>query len=424
MRVVLKRRCLNRSAFFALNRAIALIITVTVSWSPIAYSGDAAVLPKGRWRLLVDTHFIIPFDRRYDREGNAVLYAEAFNKSLDSTVFSALPPGASLGRSIVSFERHITESYIQPAYGVTDKLSIGLIIPYFWYENRVSASIDTSTATVGINSAVPGGIAPLNIPGTRRATTEDIEKVLRTQFGIERVETWRDEGLGDIVAGAKYQYLTTEQWRLAFTGGIRFPTGHVDDPNNLVDSSFGRGAYAFLFQFQQDFMRQSPGLAKRLGFPNPGEFFINTTFRYELNLPDKQTLRVCPGPDNPFCNTLDDVRRKVGDTIEAEIAPKIGFLIPGLNFAPMYKYGYKFKDHHTGDKPLDYGSLSESLDQVRTTYTEHTYFITVNYSTVPLYAEKRFPVPASVGITYRNRFDGSGGLGKSQFIGLVAQVFF
>jgi hypothetical protein len=52
-------------------------------------------------------------------------------------------------------------------------------------------------------------------------------------YEYKRFETWSDDGLGDIEAGLKYQYFKNDKWRLAVTGAVRFPTGEVDDPDDL-----------------------------------------------------------------------------------------------------------------------------------------------------------------------------------------------
>ena len=145
-----------------------------------------------------------------------------------------LPAGsATFGRSVVDFERHIQIYTLQAAYGLTDRLSLGVRIPYWTQDIRVKATLDNRTATVGFNPAVPGGVAPLAVPGTRPPTTEDIQQILERQ-GSRRVQSWSDSSFSDIVAGLKYQYYRSEHWRLAATGSVRFPTGRWDDPNNLV----------------------------------------------------------------------------------------------------------------------------------------------------------------------------------------------
>ena len=86
---------------------------------------------------------------------------------------------------------------MQAAYGLTNRLSFGVRIPYVTQDNRVQAAFDNRTATVGINPAVPGGVAPLSVPGTRLPTTEDIQALLQ-RLGFTRVQDWSDASFGDI----------------------------------------------------------------------------------------------------------------------------------------------------------------------------------------------------------------------------------
>jgi len=385
----------------------------------VSYADDAVVLPKGISRFFVETKFYIPFTNRFNSEGESEPFAKPFNVTLNNSVFPTLPPGFNLGTTNVTYKRHLTEMFIQPAYGLTDRLTVGVNIPYTWYKDGITASLNTSGANLGITPA--GGIAPLGLPGVRPATITDINNLLRTNFGLKPVQTFSDSGIGDVEAGGKYQYYRSENFRAAVTGGVRFPTGKKDDPDNLADFGIGAGTYALGVRLHQDYMQQSEGLGKRLGFPNPGEYFINTTLRYDYNLPDKRTLRVCPGGGS-FCNIKDDVRTKIGDVLQAEISARIGFLLQGLNFSPLYMYGYKFKDHYSGDKGLDYGSINKDLDRNR--QSEHIYILTLTYTTLPLYVEKRFPAPLAIQVSYRDRFAGAGGKPDSQYISLTVQAYF
>jgi hypothetical protein len=398
---------------------ILILLLATSSIGTNAMADDAVVLPKGLTRMYVDTHFFIPFDKRFDTNGNAVPYGQPFSVNLNNSVFGALPPGTSLGTTNVQFTRHVKEMQIQPAYGLTDRLTVGINIYYYWYENEINAGINTQGANLGI--APNGQIAPRNIPGVRAATIQDINNLLARNFGLKPIQSWSQSGIGDIEVGGRYQYFRGENFRAAFTGGARFPTGQAEDPDNPMFSRFGNGTYALLAQFQQDWMNQRDGLGKRLGFPEPGDYFINTTFRYEYNLPDTRTLRVCPG-GGITCNTKDDVHTKRGDVIEAEVSPKVGLFVPGLILSATYKYGYKFVDHYSGDKGLDYGALNTQLD--RTAASEQVAVATLTYSMITLYQAKLIPLPLVAQVSYRNRFAGSGGFGESQYVGLTVQAFF
>ena len=409
--------------------------------SHATYADDATVLPKGVARFLQDWRFVGNFNERFDEDGNLEKLGDPFSLALDSNLFSALAPlnafvpgNASLGNSEVSIDRDVTEVTFQLAYGVTNKLSLGVNIPYLWVTQNVRANVNSSTANVGKNSAFACGSAlcPLVVPGTVPLSTADVQNVLGGGLdvdgngsvdvpgqGLEEVEDWSGQGFGDIEFGARYQYYKSQIFRGAFTGAVRVPTGREDDPDNLIDVGWGRGTYAFLFQLQQDLVfQQTSTLSSSLGFPLPGDFYVNTTFKYDLNLPDSQNLRIC---DPSVCTTTSDVNRRVGDIFTAEINPRVGLLTPGLNVSVLYRYLHRFKDHYSGcDAGLNCGVLNEEFS--RRGSREHFVIVGLQYSTIPLFIEKKFPFPASIQVSYRDRFAGKNAL-SSQWVGLNLQVF-
>jgi hypothetical protein len=222
-----------------------LVFLVVTMLLPVhaTLADDATVLPHGVFHVSADARFSLPITKRFTPSGGTEDLATDFNRDLNSTVFGdlrlveaafRLPAGsATFGRSVVDFERHIQIYTLQAAYGLTDRLSIGVRVPYWTQENQVKAALDNRTATVGFNPAVPGGVAPLGVPGTRPPTTEDIQAFVE-RLGFRRVHDWSDASFGDSFGGLKYQYYQSAHWRLAATGRVRFPTGRWDDPNNLV----------------------------------------------------------------------------------------------------------------------------------------------------------------------------------------------
>src|SRR5713101_9847314 len=115
--------------------------------------------PQGRWRVSVDARFSLPITKRFTPGGGTQDLAADFNRELTSTTFPdlrlveaafRLPAGsATLGRSVVDFARHIQITTVQAAYGLTDRLSLGVRIPYWTQDVRVKATLDNRTATVG-----------------------------------------------------------------------------------------------------------------------------------------------------------------------------------------------------------------------------------------------------------------------------------
>ena len=397
----------------------------------IVYADDAEVLPKGVSRVKVDSNFYFPITERFGPDGHVEDVATDYNRNLNSFVFPDLnvvesffdmrPGSASIGSSDVSFKYYFTIVNLSFDYGLTDRLTVGVFVPYWWVTNSVHARLDTSTATVGKNPNIPVMLVPFDkIPGTVPLTTNDVQDLLGKGLdidgdgkidikglGYKRFETWSNSGLSDIEARFRYQYLKTENWRLAFTGGARFPTGEIDDPDLLQDYALGRGVYALLFRLNNDYT----------GIKN---WVFNATFRYDLLLPDKELLRV---PDDVNVPITDEehkerVKRNLGDIMEIELTGTYT-LSELFNLSLLYKYGFKQKDKISGNKGFAYESL-----ELETDWTEHVGKIELSYSTIPLYMAKKATVPLIASLSYRNRFAGSNNILKSQYIGLALQVFF
>lgn len=393
-----------------------------------SYGDSAEVLPKGVFRANVITNLYIPIDKRYNPDGDTEDVAIDFNTNLNNAVFTDLglvesafgmaPGSASIGRSDISFEYKFTDIFFSLMYGVTDKLTVGVYIPYYFNKTDVKrARLDASTATVG-KSVLLNSFAPIGFLDTIPLTTEDVQDLLGKGldingdglidvegFGYKRFETISEDGVGDIEVGFRYQYLKTDNWRLAFNGGVRLPTGEVDDPDNLIDYGFGCGAYAVLFRLNNDYT----------GIKN---LLLNATFRYNLILPDRELRRVPDDVNRPITLNKENVRRDLGDIIEIETSGEYEFL-KGLSLSMLYKYGRKQKDHISGEKRLAYESLEEESN-----FTYNIFITGLSYSTIPLFKEKKFPLPLNASFAYENHFAGSNNHLKQQIFTVSLAVFF
>ena len=388
------------------------------------YADTAEVLPKGIFRGDIEYSYYLPIDSKFDPDGNEEDLAADYNTSMNSNLFPALklleagfglPDGsASLGDSVVDFEYDIDQIDLKLFYGITDKLSIGTKIPYYWIKNNVNAGVSTANATIGFNQyfGQPGDpfgvpLIPVQFGGVKNdlLATEFVQDTLVQDYGFGRVESWSDHGIGDIEAGARYQYLQTDNWRLAFTGAVRFPTGQVDDPDNLVDVAFGSGAWALLFRSNNDYT----------GFKN---IVLNATFEYDLVLPDNETVRVPDDVNNPITINKEKVSRNLGDIFRLKLSG--AYALPkGFGLYLFYSYAFQSKDSVSGDRGFVYESLEDETD-----WTYHEYKIGVSYSTIPLFQEKKFPLPLVVGVQYEDVFAGTNNFLKQQLFIFSLTSFF
>jgi hypothetical protein len=230
---------INKTAVFL---TIVILLSIQV---PAEINADSAqVLPKGRYQISLASKFYMTTSEEFDSGGDAVDVAEDYNTSLDSSVFPALalvesafamtPGTAVLGDSVVDWDYDFTIFEILFGYGISDKVTVGLKIPYWDVKSNIDAELDTATATVGKNVAL-NTLAPFAIPGTVPLITDDILDLLSAGldingdttidvpgYGYDRFESWSGSGLSDIEAGLKYQYYNSEPWRLAFMGAIRY----------------------------------------------------------------------------------------------------------------------------------------------------------------------------------------------------------
>jgi hypothetical protein len=420
---------------------------------PVAAADDAVVLPKGRFSLGVENRFYFPTDERFGPHGRAEELAGAFNnRNLDASVFPSLSalnplvPGgrASIGESAVHFEYHYNILAIAPAYGVTDRLTVYAEIPYYWVHNDVHASVNSapgSGANVGLRTgpgpgpcALPVAVLPLTCPNTRRFTTEDVQQILGpglpgiTGFGFKRIEDFSAEGIGDITLAAKYQFLRSEDWLLAATAGVRFPTGRQDDPDNLTDIPWSTGAYTLLARLHADYALSNLWTSRTDGAATnllkTGSVVLNFTFRYDWILRDQVTIRA--GAENALPTFRARVHRDIGDRFEFEIGGRYIFWSP-FSVSGLYRYAFKLEDRIAGPKTFPHNFAEEDTDS-----TEHLFIAQLNFSTVQWYLQHRFPVPLNLFINYRDRFAGSGPRAvdspsqiiKTRYIGVGLQVIF
>lgn len=433
------------------SRSVVWALAALLSASSVAVADDAFVLPKGRSVTFLENLFYFPTSERFGPHGNPESIASNFDeRRLDSSVFSILRPldpfvggSASIGDSHLKFKYHFDILNFGFAYGITDRLTVGIEIPYYWVHNDVSASVNSgpgSSANVGLTTGPGPGICgsgapvlPLACPNTRRFTTEDVQRILGPGlpgipgFGFKRIRDFTDDGIGDIQLGAKYQYWRSEDFRLAASAGVRFPTGRQDDIDDLVDISWTSGAYGLFARLHNDYVisnlwRATPTPAS-IQIARPGDLVLNGTFRYEWVLPDHVTQRV--GDPNTLTTTKENLDRDLGDRFEFEFAVNYhlpaDFLPAGFTASALYRYGFKLHDQFTSHRGLPVQPLEKDTDS-----TEQVYVVRLNYSTLPLFLEGRFPVPLDIAVSYRDRFAGSGPRSagspsqilKTQYIGL------
>lgn len=394
----------------------SILLFIQASASDVRALDSAAVLPQGMTALFGENRFFFPVTDVFNQNGDKQPLGTPFNNVPLGGLFGA-PPGVNFGTSMVSMQQTRVELEYTLAYGLTDRLTIGAIIPYVPYAStNFSFSNNTAGANFGFvgNSLTP---CPLGAPGCQTASLTNINGALATA-GFQPLQNHvQESGFGNVIIGGRYQYYTGNQYRGAFTGGVILPTGQERDPDNLLSQSIGSDTWGLRVQLQNDLMLQSPGLGKQLGYPDAGDFFLNYTLTYDMVLPDKQMLRVCP-VTNPICPTKANLNRDLGDTFRLDVGPAIG-LATGVILSGYYRYVYKMKDNYSGGPP---GTAVDALEQY-SDQQAHEWRVDLAFTSIPWVSRGKFGLPFVLDISYRERFAGDNFVNASRFIGFNFAVY-
>lgn len=397
----------------------------------LCVADTAIVLPKNTFNFYGKYYYYPDITERFNQDGDAEPLAIDLNGSLDSSVFpslkrlNALVPGgnAKIGDSVVDFTYKYQITEFELDYGVTDRLSLGAKMYYYWAENEVNSHLDVSRANVGKNPLygtrfdrlrsplIPlrrGGV-PLTDADARNLLSQGVDVngdgvVDIPGYGFKPFKSWSDSGIGDLEAGAKYQFLNQSPWRLALAGGLRFPTGRTDDPDDLADLSFGDGQTDLLFRFYGDYT----GINRLL---------LNTELRYDISLPDSVVLRVPEATGQPLTANQEEVDRRIGDFFRVEVMGAYS-LTPQWSTELKYRYFKKFKDDISGSEGSLYAVLEDETD-----LSAQEVEVGIGYATLNLFREKKTSVPWYAVIAYRNRFAGTNTT-KSEYVSVQLGFLF
>jgi hypothetical protein len=397
-----------------------------------ACADTAEVLPKGVSRYRVEGQFYENIDERYNQDGHKEPIAHDFNTRLDSSVFSALsliddalqmPGFSSIGDSVVDIDYDVTIMNMYYEYGVTNKVSFGIKVPYWWVDSNVKAKVDNTNATVGKNTnytGMPGDspVLPLAVPGVEPITTADVQQLLGDGldvngdgstdipgFGYDRFGSRSDYGLSDVELGFRYQYFNNDDWRLAVTTGVRLPTGETDLPYNLSDFGSSDGTTDLLLRLNQDYM----------GIKNT---ILSATLKYDLQGYDTRDVRVPPSVDIVLTDVEESVQIDYGDIYGYELSFMHSLFGGPFSLYAGYENYKKKKNSANGDSNISYDSLEDESN-----WEEEVLKLGVGFSTLGMYKAKEFPVPLEVSLLYRDRFDGRNNALVSKYYQLAFAVY-
>lgn len=390
--------------------AVALAVLGVLLFAVPAAADSTETLPGGVFRLHVRP-MVAAFNERWSGEGEREqLTNDLDDVELDNQVFTDLaqlervygmPDGSlSVGRSHIRSDAMIQAVVFAAEYGVTDRLTVGLIVPYVRAVNSLGP-LSMDPGDIGHN---PGDgkikkddspYLPLDhdkVPSTKPLDplgVEDVKRILVEDYGYEPLDDFKTHGLGDIELGAKYRIVELGPWHTSLQAGVRAPTGEINDPDNILAIGLGAGCWAAGFGWQNDFVPRD-------------DVRLNLTLRYNLQLPDKQVRRVQMAADLPITSeeNKEEVWRNLGDSFEVEAAA-IWRPLPWLTPYLRYKYFDKQRDEVRGNRGLSYESLMDLTDA-----KNHLLEAGITFSTLSWLQAGKTQVPFEATLAYEQSIAG------------------
>lgn len=266
-------------------------------------------------------------------------------------------------------------------YGITPQLSLGVIVPVVKYQ--ANASI---TATNGYD-AVKTGVAGNSMlePGVN----EYIRQTTLGGLGYQQPGNFAVTALGDVEVGGKYQFYKANQGVMAFQTGLRLPTAtHKADQSNLFDRDIGDGQLDLAAQWMGEY-HLNPNL------------FIGASTKLTWQMADSvdRYVRATEGdllPDLSKAEYRDqNIQRDLGDVFNGELSANYEFGDHQYKTWGIYEYEAQAQDSYSGTKGLAYHSLETGTNSI-----SHRVVAGFGFTTIPMFARKKFSVPMDIKLSY------------------------
>ncbi len=281
--------------------------------------------------------------------------------------------------------------------GITDRLTVYSFIPYM----RASVAMDLkktqdntyeevgNSLRSNIDCPECQSIAQIVSDELPNVTEENFQSIITDELGYQPLGDWEGRGFGDAELGVVYNFYKAATGGSAATLGAVAPTGRIDNPDILQDLSFGDG--------QWDVFAELGGAKSFFD----GIVTLNAFSRFTYQIQSEKRLRI------PFTQGLDisdstgNFTEKLGNIIAATAYSEFKIL-PYLYINPGFSYEKKFKSSYESS----YGNANNFLAD-NTGHEKFSYRVQLEFTTISLYQNKKFPLPGKLIFGYQNIFKGT-----------------
>ncbi|NEW60294.1 hypothetical protein GSY74_03275 [Sulfurovum sp. bin170] len=351
--------------------------------------------PKGHWAVRFEAQSKTA-KMFYTNSGEHVkLGSELDGVNLNQDIFPQLAmygAGASLGQT--NLDVAIDSKYFEltTGYGITDKLTIGAIIPY--RDIRKSINFSVGGGNLGLNplfnSTEPASVT--NLPylpienGITPITTAQMQEILASKYGYKPLETRNISGFADPTIGLLWNAYSTDDSSLMLSSGYRFGI-QEGDPDRLIDTTISSGSSTIRLQAEY---------LKELAYG----FDLYSRFEYGIELEGRVTKRV-PEQGKMLApkSSKESLTRDLGDYRIYDIG--LGKTWGNWRTALNWYRAEKDSDNYSSSKGTDTTAL-----ETHTSGHVNQWKTSLSWSGIESWKRGNLALPLVVNLVYRDTYDG------------------
>lgn len=365
-----------------------------------AAHGLELVAPAGRWVTRVELRES-GYTQVFDEHGDRHPLGAAFDRvTLDAEVFPALAvfgAGADLGTTRASSRLTAERLEIRAGYGLTNDLTVGVILPVGRTRNGIGFGVDGGT--VGFNpafdAAQPIGVtnfpfAPVGAGADAPLGTAGVQEVLTNPafgLGYKPLRSTTTEGPSDPTAGFLWRFWRDTAGSATLGFGTRFGIQGENDPDNLADLPLDDGSTDLIGQLESVHQLNT-------------HWDLRLQAKRTLQTSDHVTVRV-PAADEllPGYTTREQVKRDLGDFWEYDI--EFGHSFANWRMAGTWHRWDKSADDYDSAR----GSDTRALERHTNIFADQ-WRLSLSWSGIAAWQAGTLPLPLIVKFETQQTFAG------------------
>lgn len=286
-------------------------------------------------------------------------------------------------------------------YGLSDNITIGVIVPFREYKKDLKFSI--ANGNIGVNPRFNhfAPVSPTNLPylpssmaGVHPLNEVEFQRLLGSRaldLGYKPLESITNRGLADPTLGLLWQAYNQNKSSLVLGLGYRFGIAEEDDPDNILNTQISNGNSA---------IRLRAEYLKDLG----EGFDLYGKMEYGRELEDSVTKRIPKeGELLPLLSSKESLTRHIGDYRTYNIG--VGKSWSNYRVALNWYRVDKDRDHYNSAKGTDTSLLEKDSDSY-----SNQYRASLSWSGVESWRKGEIPFPLIVNLTYKDTYSAKNAL--------------